>query len=63
MPNVDMVIEKSRKSEGNHQSKRDSKENNFTNILGHNEHIRKIDTWKELAYLEDNVDLERNPFI
>lgn len=60
MPDVHMSIEKKSKPEAVVQSKKSSENDDENNNITENS---EQNTWKELDYLEDQVDLERNPFV
>jgi hypothetical protein len=57
-----MSIEKKSKIEVI-QSKKGSYENNITENSEQKKPLQKVNTWKKLEYVEDQVDLERNPFV
>jgi hypothetical protein len=66
MPDVHMSIEKKSKPEivqSRKGSENDDENNNITENSEQNKPLQKVNTWKELTYLEDQVDLERNPFV
>ena len=67
MPDVHMSIEKKSKPEIVVQSKKgsgnDDENNNITENAEQKKSLQKVHTWKEIAYLEDQIDLERNPFV
>ena len=67
MPDVHMSIEKKSKPEAVVQSKKvsenDDKNNNVTENAEQKKPLQKVHIWKELEYVEDCVDLERNPFV
>lgn len=69
MPDVHMSIEKKSKPEAVVQSKKGSENENddenkkVTENSEQKKPLQKVNTWKELEYVEDQVDLERNPFV
>jgi hypothetical protein len=64
MPDVHMSIEKKAQIKVIQSKKGSDKDkNNITENSQQKKPLQKVNTWKELDYVEDQVDLERNPFV
>lgn len=62
MYDLHMSIEKKSKPEIV-QSKKGGDDENITENSEQNKPLQKVNTWKKLEYVEDQIDLERNPFV
>lgn len=63
MYDLHMSIEKKSKPEIVQSKKGGDDENNITENSEQNKPLQKVNTWKKLEYVEDQIDLERNPFV